>query len=60
MFYARAKEYAAYFQDKYRVSSRLTINAGLRYEYWPPFRSKNDAVASFDRANHAIVLGTPL
>jgi len=60
MFYARAKEYAAYFQDKYRVSQRLTLNLGVRYEYWPPFRAKNNVVVSFDKANRAIVLGQPI
>ena len=60
MFYARAKEFAGYFQDKYRVSQRLTLNLGLRYEYWPPFRAKNNAVVSFDKANQAIVLGSTL
>ena len=58
MFYARAKEYAGYFQDKYKVTPQLTVNLGLRYEYWPPFSAKNNAVVSFDKANQAIVLGT--
>ena len=31
-FAASANEYAAYVQDTIRVSSRLTLNAGLRYE----------------------------
>jgi hypothetical protein len=60
MFYARAKEYAGYFQDKYKVSPRLTLNLGLRYEFWPAFRAKNNAVVSFDPANQAIVLGASL
>lgn len=60
MFYARAKEYAGYFQDKYKMTSRLTLNLGLRYEFWPAFRAKNNAVSSFDPANQAIVLGTSL
>ncbi len=58
MFYARAKEFAGYVQDKYKVTPRLTVNLGLRYEYWPAFRAKNNAVVSFDKANQAIVLGT--
>ena len=60
MFYARAKEFAGYIQDKYKVTPRLTVNLGLRYENWPPFRAKNNAVVSFDKANQAIVLGTSL
>ncbi len=60
MFYARTKEYAAYVQDKWKVSPRLTLNLGLRYEFWPAFRAKNNAVVSFDKANQAIVLGTSI
>jgi hypothetical protein len=32
----RANEVAAYGQDDYRVSSRLTVNLGLRWEYFGP------------------------
>jgi outer membrane receptor protein involved in Fe transport len=30
----RANEFAFYFQDDWRVSSKLTVNVGLRYEYF--------------------------
>jgi hypothetical protein len=59
-FYARAKEYALYFQDNVRVSSRLTMNLGMRWEYWPAFSEKNNVLTGFDPATKSIVLGTSL
>ena len=59
-FYMRSKEYALYFHDNFRLNSRLTLSLGLRWEYWPPYDEKNHLLVSFDRANHAIVLGQSL
>ena len=38
--------YGAYIQDDIRVTSRLTLNAGLRYEYATTVSSKNTGVIS--------------
>jgi hypothetical protein len=37
--------YAGYFQDDIRMSSKLTVNLGLRYEYEMGIAEKNNALA---------------
>jgi len=42
----RANEYAAYFQDDWRMSNTLTLNLGLRWDYFGPphnFQSNMDS-----------------
>jgi hypothetical protein len=49
-----------FVQDDWRVSRRLTLNLGLRYELSPPAVDANDAIANYDLdsdpANPRIVL----
>jgi hypothetical protein len=44
----RAPWYALYVQDQWRVSSRLTLSLGVRYELHLPFVDTRDRVANFD------------
>lgn len=39
--------YAAYFQDDWKTTSKLTLNLGLRYEYFSPYLNRYDAQAIF-------------
>ena len=44
-----------YLQDDIRVNDRLTLNAGLRYEYASPMTEANNALTNFDPVNRVMV-----
>jgi hypothetical protein len=46
----RARQYHAYVQDNFRVSSRLTLEYGVRWDYQPPFTDKAGNIGNFDRS----------
>jgi hypothetical protein len=51
-----ASVYAGYFQDDWRVTPRLTINWGLRYEVQTQYVDRDGNYANFDLANKRIVV----
>ena len=60
MFYFRQTTMAAYATDDYRLSSRLTLNLGLRWELYQPQTEKYGHLANLDLSadgkNVAVVL----
>jgi hypothetical protein len=40
--------WSGYFQDDWRIHSRLTVNLGLRYEYVAPFREQRGRLLNLD------------
>ncbi|MPZ20620.1 MAG: hypothetical protein GEV06_22315 [Luteitalea sp.] len=44
----RQTYWAAYIQDSWQVHDRLTLNLGLRWETWSPWRHRRHAATGFD------------
>ncbi|WP_420238945.1 carboxypeptidase regulatory-like domain-containing protein [Telmatobacter bradus] len=45
---ARFRAMSPYVQDDWKVSSKLTVNAGLRYDFYPSVREVNDDASFFN------------
>ena len=45
--YESYTEYGAFAQDQWRVSSRLTVNLGLRYDLFTPDKERHDRQSDF-------------
>jgi hypothetical protein len=54
------RNYALYLQDTFKVTSRLTITPGIRWDMNPGFTEKNDLLNAFDVDSHSIMLAHPL
>ncbi|HEV3331030.1 MAG TPA: TonB-dependent receptor [Bryobacteraceae bacterium] len=48
-FYNRQTYIGLYFQDSWKISSRLTVNYGVRWEPWFPIWSKQGLFMRFDQ-----------
>ena len=46
---------SGYIQDDFRVSSRLTLNLGLRYEFATPQWERNNHMANYDPTTNSLV-----
>jgi hypothetical protein len=56
-YYMRQHEDALYVQDNFKVSQRLNLMLGLRWQFSPYPKDKYNVATSFDWSNMAIVMG---
>src|SRR5262249_11181546 len=54
-YHQRGKEISSYFQDNWKASSRLTLNLGLRYEYFAPIVDEEGLFSTFDLNTKTVV-----
>ena len=52
----RRQIYAGFVQDDFRVTPRLTLNLGLRYEYFSTIKEHNNEAATFDFAAEGLLV----
>jgi hypothetical protein len=48
--------YSFFLQDDWHISSRLTLNFGMRYMYQSPWRERNDTLSNFDFKSGRLVI----
>jgi hypothetical protein len=51
----RQQMYFGYIQDDYKVSTKLTLNLGLRYEFGTPQYTSDNKLANFDPQNNTLI-----
>jgi hypothetical protein len=52
----RQQMHFTYIQDDFRVNDKLTINAGLRYEYATPWYEKDNIMSNYDPDRRTMIL----
>jgi hypothetical protein len=51
----RQHEYFAYVQDDFRVTNKLTLNLGMRWEYATPRWDRDNNASNFDPATNSLI-----
>jgi hypothetical protein len=51
-FYFQQKEFGLYFNDSWKVSPKLTVSLGLRWDHWTPYHEKQNRLVNLDPLNY--------
>jgi hypothetical protein len=54
----RQRMYFGYLQDDFKVSNRLTVNLGMRYEFATPQYVSDNHLANFDPQNNTLIFAS--
>ena len=54
-FHVIYKQYSGYVEDDWKIRSNLTLNLGVRYEYFSPVRDAGNIISNFQPANNTII-----
>jgi hypothetical protein len=55
--HTREMQFAGYFHDRWQVSHKLTINLGLRYEWYPLMGRPHTGIEVYDPSTNNVLLG---
>ena len=53
----RENQYATFISDRWNVSSKMTVNAGLRYEYYPLMTRADRGLERLDYSTWTVLIG---
>ena len=56
---ARFRPISPYIQDDWKVNNRLTLNLGVRWDFYPTFRERHDVQSFFNPNMANPITGTP-
>jgi hypothetical protein len=59
-YYIRGAENSAYLQDNWKVTPSLTVNLGMRYEYFSPVREANNVLLGLDVKSKSLASPVPI